>query len=138
MTTDIKFVYVATGFDDEGPSTFTILATRHANWMVKQLNAKKGKADSPLTLPALVRFIYFNWQNDRILVYEHTFPLKGSKLPKPVWKELSTFALTEGATAFDPKSFITKSARMAGNPVGISIVDIYHAVRNALLALYWM
>lgn len=130
MATDIKFVYVATGFDDS-PSTFTNLATRHTNWMVGQLNAKKGKADSPLTLPALVRFIHFDWQNDRILVYEHPFPAKGSKKPKTIWKELSAFAPTEGTTAFDPKSFITKSATVGLNRAGISIVDIYRAVRKA-------
>src|SRR5215813_14670426 len=109
MATDIKFVFVATGFNDGRANSFTIRATNHTNWMVGRLNARKGKADSPLTLPALVRFIHLDWQNDTILVYEHPFPEKGSKKPKPVWKELSTFAPTEGTKAFDPKSFITKS-----------------------------
>ena len=137
MATDIKFVYVATGFNDGKPNSFTIRATNHANFMVRQLNAKKGKADSPLTLPALVRFIHFDWQNDRILVYEHPFPEKGSKRPKPVWTELSAFAPTEGTALFDPKTFITKSAVQPipgtnlSNRVGISIADIYRAVRRA-------
>jgi hypothetical protein len=131
VATDIKFVYIATGFNDGRANSFTIRATNHANWMVKRLNARKGKADSPLTLPALVRFIHFDWQNDRILVYEHPFPERGSKKPKPVWKELSAFAPTEGTAAFDPKSFITKSATVGLNRVGISIVDIYRAVRKA-------
>jgi hypothetical protein len=128
MATDIKFVYVATGLNG---GAFTSLATRHTNWMVGRLNAGKGKADSPLTLPALVRFIHFDWQNDRILIYEHRFPEKGSKKPKPVWKDLSAFAPTEGTTAFDPKSFVTKSAPVGLNLIGISIVDIYRAVRKA-------
>jgi hypothetical protein len=127
MAPDIKFVYIATGLDGD----FTIRATRHTNWMVGRLNALKGKADSPLTLPALVRFIHFDWENDRILVYEHPFPEKGSKKPMPVWKDLAAFAPTEGTTEFDPKSFITKSAKIGQNLVGISIVDIYRAVRKA-------
>lgn len=131
MATDIKFVYIATGFNDGRANSFTIRATNHAKWMIGRLNARKGKADSPLTLPALVRFIHFDWQNDRILVYEHPFPEKGSKKPKPVWKELSVFASTEGTTADNPKSFIAKSATVGLNRVGISIVDIYRAVRKA-------
>jgi hypothetical protein len=131
MATDIKFVYIATGFDEDAPSTFTILATRHANWMVRRLNAKKGKPDSPLTLPAVVRFVHFDWQNDRILVYEHPFPEKGSKPPRPLWKELSAFTSTEGEMTDHPKSFIAKSATVGLNRVGISIVDIYRAVRKS-------
>ena len=131
MATDIKFVFIATGSNGDRPNSFTERATSHTNWMVGRLNARKGKADSPLTLPALVRFIHFDWQNDRILVYEHPFPESGSKAPKPVWKELSAFAPTEGTAAFDPKSFITKSAKVVPNRVGISIVDIYRAVRKA-------
>jgi hypothetical protein len=134
MATDIKFVYVATGLNG---GAFTSLATRHTNWMVGRLNARKRKADSPLTLPALVRFIHFDWQNDRIVVYEHPFPEKGSKKPKPVWKDFSAFAPTEGTTAFDPKSFITKSAPVGPNLIGISIVDIYRAVRKAPRARCW-
>ena len=128
MAPDIKFVFAGTGLNG---GAFTSLATRHANWMVGRLNARKGKADSPLTLPALVRFIHFDWQNDRILVYEHPFPEKGSKKPRPVWKDISAFAPTEGTAAFDPKSFITKSAPVGANTIGISIVDVYRAVRKA-------
>lgn len=131
MATDIKFVYVATGFNNNRENSFTIRATSHTNWMVGQLNARNGKADSPLTLPALVRFIHFDWQNDTILVYEHPFPEKGKKKPKPVWTELAAFAPTEGTTAFDPKSFITKSVTVGLNRAGISMVDIYRAVRKA-------
>lgn len=131
MATDIKFVMVGTGFNDGRPNSFTIRATNHAKFMVNALNKKKGKADSPLTLPALVRFIHFNWQDDQILVYEHSFPVSGKVTPKPVWKELSTFSSTEGGASFDPKTFITKSATVSGNRVGISIVDMYRAVRKA-------
>ena len=31
MATDIKIVYVATGFNDGRPNSFTIRATNHAN-----------------------------------------------------------------------------------------------------------
>lgn len=123
MATDIKFVLIATGTDH---GAFTSLATRHVKWMVGRLNARKGKADSPLKLPALVRFVHFDWENDQVMVYEHPFPEKGSKKARPVWKELSTFASTEGTAADDPKSFITKS-----DVFGVSIVDIYRAVRKA-------
>lgn len=131
MATDIKFVMVATGFDEDHPATFTSLGTRHVQFMVRQLNATKGKASSPLTPPALVRFVHFDWQNDRISVYEHPFPAKGVKKPRVLWKELSTFTSTEGTTAEDPTTFITKSAIVTGNLHGISIVDIYRAVRGA-------
>jgi hypothetical protein len=131
MTTDIKFVLVATGFNDGRANSFTIRATNHTSWMIGKLNAGIGKIDSPLTRPAIVRFIHFDWQNDMILVHEHQFPTKGLKNPLPVWSELSTFAPTEGTAAFNPKSFITKSSVIGGNRVGISIVDIYRAVRNA-------
>ena len=57
MGTDIKFVCVATGLNG---GALTSLATRHADWLVGRLNARKGKADSPLTLPGLVRFIHFD------------------------------------------------------------------------------
>ena len=134
MATDIKFVFVATGHNGDEhnrDSSFTVLATRHANFIVGQLNAQKGKAGSPLTLPAVVRFVHFDWQNDRILVYEHPFPEKGSKKPRPVWQALSAFVASAGTAPFDPKSFITKSATLAPNAVGISIVDVYRAVRKA-------
>ena len=131
MATDIKFVCVATGFNDGRANSFTIRATNHAIWMVNRLNALKGKVGSPLKPPALVRFIHFDWQNDAILVYEHPFPEKGSQAPKPVWKELSAFTSAEGTAAFDPKAFITKSTAVGSDRVGISIVDIYRAVRKA-------
>ncbi len=131
MATDIKFVFVATGFDDDGPATFTILGTRHTNFMIRQLNKTKGKTSSPLTLPALVRFVHFDWQNDRIMVHEHPFPEKGKKNPMVIWKDLSAFSSTEGTTADDPTTFITKSAIVGLNRGGISIVDIYRAVRKA-------
>ena len=131
MATDIKFIFAATGFDDGGPSTFTILGTRHTDFMIRQLNKTKGKASSPLTLPALVRFVHFDWQNDRIMVHEHPFPEKGKKNPNVRWKELSTFTSTEGTATEDPSKFITKSAIVSGNRCGISIVDIYRAVRKA-------
>jgi hypothetical protein len=134
VATDIKFVFVATGHNGDEhnrDSSFTVLATRHANFIVGQLNAQKGKAGSPLTLPAVVRFVHFDWQNDRILVYEHPFPEKGSKKPRPVWQALSAFVASAGTAPFDPKSFITKSATLAPNAVGISIVDVYRAVRKA-------
>jgi hypothetical protein len=124
VATDIKFDFVATGSNDGRANSFTAMATSHAIWMVKRLNALKGKASSPLKPPAIVRFVHFDWENDRILVYEHPFPEKGSKDPKPVWKELSAFTSTEGTEDFEPKGFITKSAE-------ISIVDIYRAVRKA-------
>jgi hypothetical protein len=123
VATDIKFVFIATGENDGTKAIFTVRATSHVKWMVRQLNAKKGKADSQLTVPALVRVVHFDWENNRIRVCEHTFPKKGrGKLED--WKELSAFAPKEGTAAFDPKSFITKSTN-------ISIVDVYHAVRKA-------
>ena len=131
MATDIKFVLVGTGFNDGRPNSFTIRATNHVQFMVRGLNKKKGKSDSPLTLPALVRFVHFNWQDDQILVYEHPFPVKGTVTRKPVWTELSAFSSTEGGPTFDPKTFITKSAIEGLNRVGISMVDMYRAVRKA-------
>ena len=130
MAADIKFVLVATGIDD-APKTFTSLATAHVKFSVAQLNASKGKAGSSLTLPALVRFLHFDWQFDRILVYEHAFPIKGSKVAKPKWVELSTFTSAEGTPAQDPTTFVTKSAIVGGNRCGISMVDVYRAVRGA-------
>jgi hypothetical protein len=123
VATDIKFVIVATGTDD-APATFTSLGTRHVQFMVRQLNDTKGKAVSPLTPPAVVRFVHFDWQHDRIMVYEHPFPPKGAKAAKVVWKELSAFTSSEGTPADDPATFITKSAP-------VSIVDVYRAVRKA-------
>jgi hypothetical protein len=142
MATDIKFVFIATGRNDpHRDNSFTERARNHVKWMVGQLNKRKGKTDSLLTRPALIRFVHFDWQNDKIEVYEHPFPLKGLQELKPGWQwhELSSFVATDGDRKFDPKSFITKSlpvfnpdARPPGmNRVGISIVDIYHAVREA-------
>ena len=121
MATDVKFIFVATGFNDGRANSFTAMATNHAIWMVKRLNAQKGKAGSPLTPPAVVRFVHFDWQNDAIKFYEHPFPEKGSTDAKPVWKELSD----------ELKTFITKSAPFNGSRAGISIVDVYRAVRKA-------
>lgn len=127
MATDIKFVFIATGSNRPKPyNGFTIRATRHVKWMVRELNRKKGKANSPLTLPALIRFVHFNWENDMIKVYEHPFPERGSKKPRPAWTELSAFAATEGTIDFDPKDFIKRLPL-----VSLSIVDIYRAVREA-------
>jgi hypothetical protein len=133
MATDIKFVFVATGSNGNRPNSFTRRATSHAKFIVRQLNAKKGKTDSPLTLPAVVRFVHFDWENDSIFVYEHPFPVSGTKKPKPVWTELSAFTSTEGTATEDPSKFITKSAPVGLNTIGISIVDIYRGVRKAPL-----
>ena len=141
MATDIKFVCVGTGHNGNRRNSFTERASNHVAWMVRQLNKKKGKPGSPLALPALVRFIHFDWEHDGIRVYEHSFPVRGSTNPRPRriesrWVDLAAFAPTVGAAAFDPKSFVTKSARVLGpdglpNRVGISMVDIYRAIRGA-------
>jgi hypothetical protein len=121
-TTDFKFVFVATGKEQN----FSKYGGNHTKVMIRELNAEKGKAGSRVTPPAIVRFVHFDWHDDTIRVYEHEFPERGTKrYQRRQWKTLGDFTPSTGVAGFDPKSFVIKTTS------GISIVDVYRAVRRA-------
>jgi hypothetical protein len=115
MADDVKFVFIGTGVN---LGAFASLATVHVRAHVRKLNKEKNRPGSPITPPAVVRFVHFDFVKDddpgKILVYDHPFPAKGEKKQPIDWKPLEQ----------RPIDFVEKSPK-------ISIVDIYHAVRKA-------
>lgn len=122
MADDVKFAFIVTGVGGHsGARFFTVLAASQVIGDVRVLSKNKHRADSRITPPATVHFVLFDFESDAISYYAHSFAPTGrdgfskaiNKNPQSMW------------SASDPDvTFVTKSTP-------ISILDVYHAVRNA-------
>jgi hypothetical protein len=119
MAEDIKFVLVGTGKEH----AWTSLGESHFRALSVQFNRDKRKAGSLVTPSTTVRFLHFVFETDKeaILVRDYFTPTRGTPRPKAgpkrTWTDIAQ--VTDGLSGFVSKS----------SP--ISIVDMYHAVRNA-------
>src|SRR6267378_4324403 len=82
-----KFVFIVTGGMIGETLDFSPMARA---WMVNLVNKWREKPE--FVLPARVNFVHFDFETSKVSVYEHAFPLKGTKEPSlkdSDWKELA-------------------------------------------------
>jgi hypothetical protein len=138
-TVDIKYEFVVTGENEHENGTtdawFMELADTHVYSEVRRLNALRGKANFPLTLPAEVHFIHFNFHEGKLSIYKHSFP-KGKVINQlPATREAIKKDPTKLWTDLPSNHFVAQAQQLrkqqAGQTQQISILDMYHAVRQA-------
>jgi len=91
-----------------------------------------------------VRFIHYDFEANKAMVYGHSFPAKGLKKPPGAvkWQPLATFDTDSdtpdgveaggGTGDDDPTTFAEEPGPLVNNgPTKCSIVNIYHTVRKA-------
>jgi hypothetical protein len=93
-------------------------------WMFKLVNQWNRKPE--FNLPARVIFVHFDFETNKVSVYEHAFPLKGEKRPslRSAWKELA-----------DPRDDfkeidISTHDNNANATKTLSITNVYSSIRR--------
>lgn len=137
MSDQIKYVFIVTGRNDPhkptdtpDPMQFTVMAAQHVLADILRYNRIKGTSTSPFTGSTTVRFLRYAFydpsapgfnindvktQTGSISSFDHSFPSVGA-IPAPGISKI-TWTPVNDLTNF-PMSTL------------ISIVDMYHAVRN--------
>src|SRR6266511_955136 len=118
MASDIKFVFIVTGKD----ASFTEMAGHRARELIRKAQSKSPGAFDAATL----RFVHFNFRNDKVEFYEFDRAKEPDWAGKFPWRPLGAASLS-GDPLYDPKTFVSASLV----PDTMSIVDVYRSIRGA-------
>jgi hypothetical protein len=102
--------------------------------LVEDWNKRRKTAPELQPLPALVRFIHFDFDAVEVRGYEHRFEEKKAISPrshKQAWDLLADFTSTAGTATDDPKAFADTTKHPPPNGSNFSITNVYHSVRSA-------
>lgn len=119
----IKFIFIATA--DDG--AFENAATPRAKELCKRFYDSRLNATGILPAPATLRFIHFDHNNNKIMVFDFSFTTNAKPTPpeKIKWVELNSFDDTTNPS-FSPKNFLD-----TGGGSDLTILHIYHSIRGA-------
>src|SRR6267378_1619036 len=117
-----KFVFIVTGGMIGETLDFSPMARA---WMVNLVNKWREKPE--FVLPARVNFVHFDFETSKVSVYEHAFPLKGTKEPSlkdSDWKELA-----DPRTEFKDIDISTHENNINSTKT-LSITNVYGSIRK--------
>jgi hypothetical protein len=128
---DTKYVFIVTGKNEKvnpdepkkDPTFFTRIAAISAMNEVRVLSKNKRRSTSRITVPSDVQFIHFNFEENVVRFYKHSFSATGNDPFPDTIKKHPQSLFTDN----DPVDFI----KIGG--LKLSIVDVYHSIRSAPL-----
>jgi hypothetical protein len=134
MGDTVRFVFLVTGSRDKRTVLFDHNARFRMIELVEDWNRRRKTAPELQPLPAVVRFIHFDFDATTVHAYEHRFEEKKTVSPrsaKQAWGLLSAFSSTAGTANDDPKSFVDTATFTHDGADVFSITNVYHSVRSA-------
>jgi hypothetical protein len=118
-----KYVFIVTGGKIGETLDFSPMARA---WMVELVSRWNGKPE--FDLPATVNFIHFDFETNKVLVYQHAFP-KGTKGTQPSLKDSDWKELADNRTDFKKIDISTHDNNHNSNKT-LSITNVYKSIRE--------